>query len=156
VIERWKPYILTAQQVWQNANNRKEAVQFLLNLADPKPEEFEKVTAFLRTLPYLLRGLLQDAAKGLPPPPGGRPQGLPPDQSREVCRQVGQLYGDGIDLAEAKLRMARRYGVSLPTIQRALKKRAARMQFQAAESQVPPREPKRRVTKSSKSSTLRL
>jgi len=83
VVERWKPYILTAQQVWQNANNREEAVQFLLALPDLSAEEFEKVTAILRTLPYLLRGLLQDAAKGLPSPPGGRPHGLTSDQSRE-------------------------------------------------------------------------
>ena len=93
VVERWKPFILTAQQFWQRANTREEAIQFLLSLPDPKPEEFEKVVAFLGTLPYLLRGLLQEAAKGLPPSPGGRPHGLNPDQSREVCRQIGQLYG---------------------------------------------------------------
>jgi hypothetical protein len=34
--------------------------------------------------------------------------------------------------------MAQRYGVSLSTIQRAWKKRTTQMQFQAAESQVPP------------------
>src|SRR5882672_4843234 len=141
VVERWKPYILTAQQVWQNANNREEAVQFLLALPDPSAEEFEKVTAFLRTLPFLLRGLLQEAAKGLPPPPGGRPHGLTSDQSKEVCRQIGQLYGEGVDLAHAQLRMAQPYGVSLSTIQRAWKKRAIQMQFQTAESQVPPGEP---------------
>jgi hypothetical protein len=141
VVEKWKPYVLTAQQVWQNANTREEAIQFLLNLPDPKPEEFEKVVAFLKALPYVLRGLLQEAAKGLPPSPGGRPHGLTPDQSREVCRQIGQLYGEGVDLAEAKLRMARRYGVSLSTIQRAWKKRALQMQFQAAESQVPATKP---------------
>jgi hypothetical protein len=139
VVERWKPYILAAEQVWQHANNREEAVQFLLASPDPSAEEFEKVTTFLRSLPYLLRGLLQEAAKGLPPPPGGRPHGLTPDQSREACRQIGQLYGDGVDLAEGKLRMARRYGVSLSTIQRAWKKRTMQMQFQATESQVPPK-----------------
>jgi len=120
VVERWKPYILTAQQVWQNANNREEAIQYLLVLPDPSAEEFEKVTAFIRTLPYLLRGLLQDAAKGLPSPPGGRPHGLTLDQSREVCKQIGQLYGAGVALADAKLRMAQRYGVSHSTIQRSL------------------------------------
>ena len=122
VVERWKPYILTAQQVWQNANDREEAVQFLLALPDPSAEEFEKVTAFLRTLPPSARPA-KDAAKGLPSPPGGRPHGLTPKQGREVCRQIGQLYGEGVDLADAKLRMAQRYGVSLSTIQRAWKKR---------------------------------
>jgi hypothetical protein len=141
VVERWKPYILTAQHIWQNANNREEAIQYLLNLPDPKPEDFEKVVTFLGTLPYLLRGLLQEAAKGLPPPPGGRPHGLNPDQCREVCRQIGQLYGEGVELAEAKLRMARRYGLSPSTIQRAWKKRAIPMQFQATGPQAPATKP---------------
>jgi hypothetical protein len=93
VVERWKPYILTAEQIWQNANNREEAIQFLLSLPDPKPEEFERVVAFLGTLPYLLRGLLQEAAKGLPPSPGGRPHGLNPDQSRESADKSGSCTG---------------------------------------------------------------
>jgi hypothetical protein len=40
VVERWKPYFLAAQEVWQKANNRDEAVGFLLNLPDPDPEVF--------------------------------------------------------------------------------------------------------------------
>jgi hypothetical protein len=124
VVEKWKPYGLAAQEVWRKANNREKAVGFLLNLPDPNPEVFEKVMAFLHTLPHFLRGLLQEAAKGLPPSPGGRPHGLTPDQNRDVCRQIGQLYGEGVDLADAKRRMAQRYGVSLSTIQRALEKRA--------------------------------
>jgi DNA invertase Pin-like site-specific DNA recombinase len=95
------------------------------SLPEPKPENFEKLLAFMRTLPYFLRAQLQAAAKDLPPSPGGRPRGLTPDQSREVCQQIGQLYGEGVDLASAKRRMALRYGVSLSTIQRAWKERGA-------------------------------
>lgn len=124
VVDRWKVYYLTAQEIWRNADNREEAVRFLENLPEPKPENFEKVLTFLQTLPYLLRGLLQDAAKALPPSPGGRPRGLNPEDSREVCKQIGQLYGEGVELAEAKRRMAMRYGVSLSTIQRAWKDRS--------------------------------
>lgn len=123
VVDRWKVYYSTAQEVWQNANNREEAVRFLENLPEPKPENFEKVLTFLQTLPYLLRGLLQDAAKALPPSPGGRPRGLRPEDNREVCKQIGQLYGEGVELADAKRRTAMRYGVSLSTIQRAWKDR---------------------------------
>jgi hypothetical protein len=125
VVERWQVYFLAAQQVWQSANNREEAVRFLEKLPEPKPENFEKLLAFMRTLPYFLRAQLQAAAKDLPPSPGGRPRGLTPDQSREVCQQIGQLYGEGVDLANAKRRMALRYGVSLSTIQRAWKERGA-------------------------------
>lgn len=118
-------YFLAAQQVWQSANNREEAVRFLEKLPEPKPENFEKLLAFMRTLPYFLRAQLQAAAKDLPPSPGGRPRGLTPNQSREVCQQIGQLYGNGVDLANAKRRIALRYGVSLSTIQRAWKERGA-------------------------------
>lgn len=119
MVERWKVFYRVAQQVWQNANNQEEALRFLENAPDLKPEEFEKILALVRTLPYLLRSLLQDAAKGLPPSPGRRPRGLSPEDSREVCKHIGQLYAEGVDLAEAKRRMSLRYGVSLSTIQRA-------------------------------------
>jgi len=124
VVERWKAFLVGGQQVWQNASNREEAVRLLENFPEPKPESFEKVLAFLRTLPYFLRAQLQTAAKDLPPSPGGRPRGLNPEQSREVCRQIGLLYSEGVDLADAKRRMALRYGVSPSTIQRAWKERA--------------------------------
>ena len=125
VVERWKTYFQVAQQVWQSANNREEAIRLLENLPEPKLENFEKVMVFLRTLPYFLRAQLQTAAKDLPPSPGGRPRGLKPEQSREVCRQIGLLYSEGVDLADAKRRMALRYGVSPSTIQRAWKERGA-------------------------------
>ena len=125
VVERWKAFFVGAQQVWQTVTNREEAVRLLENLPEPKPENFEKVLAFLRTLPYFLRAQLQTAAKDLPPSPGGRPRGLTPEQSREVCRQIGLLYSEGVDLADAKRRMALRYGVSPSTIRRAWKERGA-------------------------------
>ena len=123
VVERWKTYFLVAQEVWQHANSREEAVRILESLPDPSPEAFEKVMAFLQTLPYFLRGVFHEAAKGLPPSPGGRPRGLTHQESRDVCKQIGQLYGEGVSLADAKSRMAQRYGVSLTTIQRVWKKR---------------------------------
>jgi hypothetical protein len=124
VVDRWKPYYHPAREVWQTASNREGAIQFLLTVPDPDPGTFEKVAAFLKNLPYFLRGSFQDAAKNLPPPPGGRPHELTLDECKEVCKQIGQLYGDGLTLAEAKKRMTLRYGVSLSTIQRAWQKRA--------------------------------
>lgn len=123
VVEKWKPYFVIAQQIWENANNREEATRLLENLPEPKPEEFENFLAFLRTFPYFLRALFQQAGKGLPPSPGGRPRELTADERKDVCKQIGQLYGGGVELADAKLRMAQHYGVSLSTVQRAWQER---------------------------------
>ena len=77
----------------------------------------------IRTVPYLLRSYLQDAAKSLPPSPGGRPRELTPEQRKEVCLRIGQLYGGGLEIRDAQKRMAQHYGVSLRTIQRAWQER---------------------------------
>jgi len=124
VVERWKPFYLAAQKVWEHSENRDDAIVYLLALPDPKPTELEAFLVFVRTVPFILRGAFQDLAKGLPPSPGGRPHELRLDQSREVCKQIGYLYGEGVTRADAKSRMAQRYGVSLSTIQRAWNKRA--------------------------------
>ncbi len=124
-VEKWKRYAPLLQQVWNNARNRGELTAFLLTTGpDPNPEELETVLTLIRTVPYLLRNQLQGAAKSLPPAPGGRPRELSPEQSRESCMQIGQLYGLGVELPDAQKRMARRYGVSLRTIQRAWQHRA--------------------------------
>jgi len=123
VVERWRPFYEAAQRVWQQATNREDTIKCLESMPDADPQELQKFLAIMRTIPYLLRGWLQDAAKGLPPSPGGRPQELTPEQQKEVCKQIGQLYADGVALSDAKTRMAQSYGVSLSTIQRAWQKR---------------------------------
>ncbi len=125
VVEKWKRYAPLFQQVWNNAKNREELAAFLLTAGpDRRPEELETVLTLIRTVPYLLRNHLQGAAKNLPPSPGGRPRELSPQQSREICMQIGQLYGLGVELPHAQKRMAQRYDVSLRTIQRAWQERA--------------------------------
>lgn len=125
VVEKWQRYAPLFQQVWNNARNREELTAFLLTTGpDPNPEELETVLTLIRTVPYLLRGSLQDAAKSLPPSPGGRPRELNLKQRKEVCLQIGQLYGLGVGLPDAQRRMAQRYNVSLRTIQRAWQERA--------------------------------
>jgi len=125
VVEKWKRYAVLFQQVWHNAKSRAELTAFLLTTGpDPHPEELETVLALIRTVPYLLRNQLQGVAKRLPPSPGGRPRGLRPEQNKEVCLQIGKLYGQGVELPAAQKRMARRYSVSLRTIQRAWQERA--------------------------------
>ena len=125
IVEKWKRYAALFRQVWDNAKSREELTAFLLTTGpDPKPEEVETVLTLIRTVPYLLRNQLQGVAKSLPPSPGGRPRGLSPEQNKEVCLQIGKLYGQGVELPAAQKRMARRYSVSLRTIQRAWQERA--------------------------------
>lgn len=124
VVEKWKRYAPLFQQLWSNARNREDLTAFLIAGPDPSPEEWETVLILIRTVPYLLRNYLQDAAKSLPPSPGGRPRELTPEQSKEICLQIGQLYGLGVDLPDAQKRMAQRYNVSQRTIQRAWQQRA--------------------------------
>jgi len=124
VVEKWKRFYGLFQQVWNHATSREELTAFLLTGPDPSPEEMGTVLTLIRTVPYLLRRSLQDATKSLPPPPGGRPRGLSPKQSKEVCLQIGQLYGLGVELDDAQKRMAQRYDVGLRTIQRAWQQRS--------------------------------
>jgi hypothetical protein len=120
-VEKWKQF---APLSWNHASNREELTAFLVTGPDPNPEEMETVLTLIRTVPYLLRGSLQNAAKSLPPSPGGRPRELRPEQRKEICLNIGQLYGLGVELRDAQKRMARRYDVSFRTIQRAWQERA--------------------------------
>ena len=129
IAERYKPYYLAAEKIWENARNREDAVRLLLDSPDLAPEKVGKVFNVIRTLPYLLRGAFQNIVRALPPSPGGRPHELTPGQRREVCSQIGFLYGQGVELADAKKRMAQRYDVSLRTIQRAWKERSCSEPF---------------------------
>jgi hypothetical protein len=124
VVEKWKRYYGLFQQVWNHASSREELTAFLVTGPDPSPEEMETVLTLIRTLPYLLRGSLQNATKSLPPSPGGRPRELGPEQRKEICLQIGQLYGLGVELRDAQKRLAQRYDVGLRTIQRAWQERA--------------------------------
>ena len=118
VAERWKKYYPFAQEVWRNARSRESLAAALITGPDPNPEELERWLGFIRAVPYFLRSALQGIAKTLPPPPGGRPRELGPQECMEVCLQIGNLYGQGVELPDAQKRMAQRYDVSLRTIQR--------------------------------------
>jgi hypothetical protein len=125
IAEKWKRYAALFQQVWEHARNREELTAFLLTGPDLQPEELETVLTLIRTIPYVLRNHLQGAAKSPPPSPRWSAQKvLKPEQSKEVCLQIGQLFGLGVGLPDAQKRMANRYNVSLRTIQRAWRKRA--------------------------------
>lgn len=124
VVEKWKGHYLLAHEVWQHSRSREDLTAFLRSGPDPSPGELEGIITLMRTVPSLLRKSLQTAVSTLPPPPGGRPKGLTPQQCKEVCAQIGWLYGQGVEVRDAQKRMALRYGKSLRTIQRAWQQRA--------------------------------
>jgi hypothetical protein len=124
VVEKWKRHYVYANEVWLHAQSRETLRAFLRSGPDPSPGELEGIITLMRTVPSLLRKSLQTAASTLPPPPGGRPKGLTPQQAKDVCAQIGWLYGQGVEVRDAQKRMALRYNRSVRTIQRAWQQRA--------------------------------
>ena len=119
VVKRWKKYYPLAQEVWSNARSRERLAAALITGPGPNPEELERWLAFIRALPYFLRGALQGIAGSSPPPPGGRPRELAAQECMESLPANWQsLHGQGVELPDAQKRMAQRYDVSLRTIQR--------------------------------------
>jgi hypothetical protein len=126
-VDQARQHLLGIRQGDRGANERRisyEAAQRTFKLSDVNPELMETVLTLIRTIPYLLRRSFQDATQSLPPSPGGRPRELLPEQCKEICLRIGQLYGVGVEVRDAQKRMAQRYGVSLRTIQRAWQERA--------------------------------
>ena len=126
VVEKWRKHHFLAHEVWNHASSRDSLRTLLLNMPDPDPGELARWISFMRTLPFILRKDLQTAAKKLPPSPGGRPRELTEAECREICGEVGQLYGQGVSIRDAQKRMAQRYNKSLRTIQRAWQGRTRR------------------------------
>jgi hypothetical protein len=124
VVEKWRKHEFLAREIWKHASSRESLRAFLLSMTDPDPAELARWVSFMRTLPFILRKDLQTAAKKLPPSPGGRPKELQPDDCREICIEIGRLFGQGVAVREAQKRMAQRYNKSLRTIQRAWQDRA--------------------------------
>ena len=124
VVEKWKRHYFLAHEVWQHARSREALQAFLVSAPDPDPVELDLWLNFIRTLPYNLRKDLQTAAKNLPMPPGGRPRELTPLECREICAEIGRLYGQKVGVRDAQKRMAQRYNKGLRTIQRAWQQRA--------------------------------
>ena len=124
VVEKWRKHEFLAREIWNHASSRENLRAFLLSMADPDPTELARWISFMRTLPFILRKDLQTAAKKLPPSPGGRPKELQPEDCREICGEIGRLFGQGVPVREAQKRMAQRYNKSLRTIQRAWQERA--------------------------------
>ena len=94
VVEKWKRYYGPFLEVWNHASNREELTAFLLTGPDLSPEEMETVLTLIRTVPYLLRRSLQDAAKSLcrPLPAAGHGNCVPNSARRFICK-LGNCTG---------------------------------------------------------------
>jgi hypothetical protein len=123
VVEKWRNHYFLAHEIWHHASTRESLRAFLLSVPDPEPAELAQWLSFVRTLPFIMRKDLQTAAKNLPPSPGGRPRELTPSECRDICAEIGQLYGQGVSVRDAQKRMAQRYNKGLRTIQRAWQER---------------------------------
>jgi hypothetical protein len=101
--------------IWKNAGDRGRLESVLAErLPEPSTPGLDARIAMIRKLPYLLRLVLEDRT----PPVRGRRQKVHLPEARLICRQIGELQGQGIDLENALRRMTQRWKVSLRTIQR--------------------------------------
>lgn len=97
-----------------------------LDSCPPMSKSEEKVALLtLNLLPQLFRiALKMAAAKAtLPPPSGGRPRATTANKTQEVLDFVSELFRKGSRLNVAKDRAAKKYGLSLRTIERLWSKR---------------------------------
>ena len=98
-------------------------------MPEPSSEEEAELVACFEILPMLLRmnvqAFAEELSKTMPHAPGGRPPALSPEAQKEICTFIGQLHAEGVELREAKKRAARKWNVSVQTVQRTWSTRAA-------------------------------
>jgi hypothetical protein len=87
-------------------------------LRNAGPEKIAEVNAKMRSAPFELRRMLKHGYKQLPHSPGGRSRAIPDEKQQVVINHIVELIRYGMEPREAKAAAARRYGVSLSTIQR--------------------------------------
>jgi hypothetical protein len=106
----------------------------LLKEREPQPFELEAQIEMIHLLPYKIRKVMPEAirktAQAFPQDPGGRPRAFTNEESRYVCKEVGELIVRGVRLGDAQtqlaLRMTKKLGkdISIRTVQRAWQNRA--------------------------------
>jgi hypothetical protein len=101
--------------IWKNAGDRGQ-LEFSLAeyLPEPSPLSLDARIEVIRRLPYLLRLVFEGRTRPL----RGRRRELSVSNARVVCKDIGELLGQGIALKDVLLRMKQRHHVSLRTIQR--------------------------------------
>jgi hypothetical protein len=103
-------------------NTRQKAEDLLASFPDPDPRKLEKNLQEVDSFLPSVRKVLVPFAKQLPPPPGGHPRRIPPEEEPKVREEVARWFTDGYSLPKAKEKVARSRGTSVSTIQRIVKK----------------------------------
>jgi len=115
-------------RAFEPLKNRKTISAWFDQVPEPGPEDEAMLVACCEMLPTLLRmnvqAFAEELSKTMPHAPGGRPQALSPDAQKEICKFIGQLHSEGVELREAKKRASRKWDVSVRTVQRLWSTRA--------------------------------
>jgi hypothetical protein len=81
-------------------------------------DEADKIEAQLKIAPFLMRRQLAQAVKILPHFPGGQKSKLTQEQRRAMVDDIFSFMRNGLEPREAKVRAAKKYSVSISTVQR--------------------------------------
>jgi hypothetical protein len=105
--------------------SRDAAKSALMEGPEISPEKLEELLSFLENIPYRIREMVPEVAKNIPHEPGGRPRSLTEAKKRQVCTEIGSLYGRGVRVGIAVKRVAQKFGVSERTVRRAWRERGS-------------------------------
>jgi hypothetical protein len=106
----------------------------LLKEREPEPFELEAQIEMIHLLPYKIRKVMPEAVRkagqAFPQDPGGRPRAFTDEESRYVCKEIGELIVRGVRLGDAQTQLALRMSkklekdISVRSVQRAWQDRA--------------------------------
>jgi hypothetical protein len=88
-------------------------------LEDEVPEIKEK----LKSTPFYMRKVFENAAKKLPHHPGGRKRTLSDKKCLDIIEDIASRVRNGLELRQSKEQVARKHSVSLSSVQRVWKLR---------------------------------
>jgi hypothetical protein len=104
--------------------NRDRFRDWLREIPDfEEPAELEQFIRLLSGLVYTVRQIAPEVAKRMPHDPGGAPSVTTPEERRKICAEIDRMYDNGLRRGVALQRIAKRYNVSVRTVQRISKER---------------------------------
>jgi len=112
-----------AKKQFKEVGQRDRAFENIDKLSEDEALEILKK---LKTAPFEMRRLFQNAAKRLPHPPGGRKKIFSVADSNKIVDEITALIREGYEPKTAKSIVALRRNVSVSTIQRVWKQRSSR------------------------------
>jgi hypothetical protein len=119
-------YIPEDQQTPGNMKTVDELIQFVLKNRgnDISEHEADEIEARVKIAPFHMRRQLAETVKALPHFPGGQKSKLTEEQRRGMIDDIASFVRNGLELRGVKDRAARKYAVSISTVQRVWRNRA--------------------------------